>query len=102
VPPSRVLAIGYAEPSYVMTLGTQNLHPPETPVGLPPAPLAEPVVYLFNLEDPASQPAMEIMQAEADESGFCVMTSDPVYGLNYSNGDPVHFVAVRYQNQGCD
>lgn len=102
IPPSRILAVGYAEPSYVMTLGTQNLHPPETPIGLPPAPLAEPVVYLFNLEDPASQPAMDRMQAEADQSGLCVITSDPVYGLNYSNGDPVHFVAVRYQNEGCD
>ena len=33
--PARVLAVGYSEPSYVMTLGTQNLHPPETPMSLP-------------------------------------------------------------------
>ncbi len=94
--PDRILAVGYAEPSYVMTFGTQNLHPPETPIGLPHDDTAYPVVYLLNLEDEASAPALAQMQREADTQGRCITQSEPVYALNYSNGDPVHFIAVRY------
>ena len=111
--PERVLAVGYAEPSYVMTLGTQNLHPPETPTVLPVDPGAYPVVYLINLEDRGRMsgacaasgegcipPATEIrddLLAQAAASGLCVTPSDPVFALNYSNGDPVHFVAYRFE-----
>ena len=115
--PDRVLAVGYAEPSYVMTLGTQNLHSPETPLTLPAAAAAYPVVYLINLEgrgSPASRcaalgeacipPAPQIrddLLAQAAEAELCVTPSDPVYALNYSNGDPVHFVAYRFETDGC-
>lgn len=114
--PDRVLAVGYAEPSYVMTLGTQNLHPPETPTVLPSDAAAYPVVYLVNLEDRGRMsgacealgegciaPAIEIrddLLAQADSAGLCVSQSEPVYALNYSNGDPVHFIAYRFET-GC-
>lgn len=96
VSPQRILALDYAEPSYVMTTGTQNLHPPETPIGLPQAKAAYPVVYLFNMEGDASAPAYGQMAVEAQQMGLCVTQSEQVYALNYSNGDPVNFVAVRY------
>ncbi len=115
--PERVLALGYAEPSYVMTFGTQNLHSPETPMTLPEDKTAYPVVYLINLEgrgSPASRcealgedcipPAPQIrddLLAQAKANALCVSESDPVYALNYSNGDPVHFIAYRF-DAACD
>lgn len=99
-PPARILAIGYAEPSYVMTLGTQNLHPPETPLSLPPA-ATEVIVYLVNLEDPAAPATRDTLLADADQFGYCVSESGPVFALNYSNGDPVHFRALRFDPAAC-
>ncbi|MEL6861995.1 MAG: glycosyltransferase family 39 protein [Pseudomonadota bacterium] len=114
--PERVLAVGYSEPSYVLTMGTQNLHPPETPMTLPADEAAYPVVYLVNLESRGSSPqvcdalgeacipaATEIrddLLEQAGATGLCVTASDPVYALNYSNGDPVNFVAYRFET-GC-
>ena len=116
--PARILAVGYSEPSYVLTLGTQNLHPPETPHVLPTDEADYPVVYLFNLEGTGSSraqcerlgeecipPATEIRDyvlEQANGTGLCVTESKPVYALNYSNGDPVHFVAYRFDaGEGC-
>ena len=100
-PPARILALGYAEPSYVMTLGTQNLHPPETPTDLPADDSAYPVVYLLNLEDPKSIAGGEQIAADAARQNRCVTRSGSVYALNYSNGDPVHFVAIRFEADPC-
>jgi 4-amino-4-deoxy-L-arabinose transferase-like glycosyltransferase len=104
-PPARILALGYAEPSYVLTLGTQNLHPPETPLDLPAAESAYPVVYLVNYEDRKAQPpvAEEVshLMDQADGMGLCVTQSEPYYALNYSNGDPVTFVAIRFDRGDC-
>ena len=116
--PARVLAVGYSEPSYVLTLGTQNLHPPETPLALPNDAEAYPVVYLINLEGTGSSraqcealgedcipPATDIRDGlleQANGASLCVTASDPIYALNYSNGDPVHFVAYRFDTgAGC-
>ena len=99
--PPRILAVGYAEPSYVMTLGTQNLHPPETPIGLPDDAEGNPIVYLINLEDPAGPAAFDQLNQEASAKGYCVRQSTPHYALNYSNGDPVNFVAVRFDAGPC-
>ncbi|MEM9937608.1 MAG: glycosyltransferase family 39 protein [Pseudomonadota bacterium] len=111
--PERILAVGYAEPSYVLSFGTQNLHPPETPMTLPSAATAYPVVYLINLEDtgsperrcellgdaciPSAVDVRDQLLAEAEAMGRCVSQSEPIYTLNYSNGDPVHFVAYRFE-----
>ncbi len=104
-PPARILSLGYAEPSYVLTLGTQNLHPPETPLDLPAAESAYPVVYLVNYEDRKAEPpvAEEVahLMDQADGMGLCVTQSEPYYALNYSNGDPVTFVAIRFDRGDC-
>lgn len=92
VPPAMIQAVGYAEPSYVLTTGTQNLHPPETVVALPEHP---PAVYLINLEDPSGPEAVEELKRQATLAGMCIETSSPHYAVNYSNGDPVHFIALR-------
>ena len=103
--PERVLALGYAEPSYVMTLGTQNLHPPQTPLDLPSDPAAYPVVYLLNFEDrKADEPITDTaarLRAEAKALGVCLTEGNSHYALNYSNGDPVHFRAWRFDWGGC-
>ncbi len=103
--PARVLALGYAEPSYVMTLGTQNLHPPQTPLELPRAPEAYPVVYLINFEDRKANPPMTEqaarLRAQANSLGLCLTEGPSHYGLNYNNGDPVHFRAWRFDWGGC-
>ncbi|MEM9054810.1 MAG: glycosyltransferase family 39 protein [Pseudomonadota bacterium] len=115
--PERILALGYAEPSYVMTLGTQNLHSPETPLTLPEDPAAYPVVYLINMEGRGSPPSRcealgeacippapdirDDLLEQANRTELCVTESDPVYALNYSNGDPVHFLAYRFDTGDC-
>ena len=33
--------------------------------------------------------------------GLCVTESKPYYALNYSNGDPVNFVAMRFERGNC-
>ncbi len=115
--PQRILAVGYAEPSYVLTFGTQNLHPPETPMVLPEDETVYPVVYLVNLEDRGSSaqrcerlgadcipPAKDVLDGlvvQAREQGICYTSSDSVFALNYSNGDPVHFVAFRFGPDAC-
>ncbi|MCA8900939.1 MAG: glycosyltransferase family 39 protein [Hyphomonas sp.] len=105
VPPARILALGYAEPSYVLTLGTQNLHPPETQLDLPSNEDAYPVVYLVNFEDRKAEPPMADEVAhlleQADGMALCVTESRPYYALNYSNGDPVNFVAMRFDRGEC-
>lgn len=103
--PRRVLALGYAEPSYVMTLGTQNLHPPETPLDLPHDPAAYPVVYLLNFEDRKAEPAIIDtaggLRAQAAQLRVCLTEGESHYALNYNNGDPVHFRAWRFDWGGC-
>ena len=103
--PERVLALGYAEPSYVLTLGTQNLHPPQTPLDLPSDAAAYPVVYLLNFEDrKADEPITDTaarLRAEAANLGACLTESRSYYALNYSNGDPVHFRAWRFDWGKC-
>ena len=105
-PPQRILALGYAEPSYVLTLGTQNLHPPETPLDLPTNESAYPVVYLINFEDRKAEPPtteeVAHLRAQAEGMGLCVTESEPYYALNYSNGDPVNFVAMRFDKGPCN
>ena len=103
--PQRILALGYAEPSYILTFGTQNLHPPETPLDLPADPSAYPVVYLVNFEDRKAEPPIveEVasLRAQAESMTLCVTESEPYYALNYSNGDPVNFRAIRFDMGGC-
>ncbi|MCH2458351.1 MAG: glycosyltransferase family 39 protein [Henriciella sp.] len=99
--PDRVLALGYAEPSYVLTLGTQNLHPPETPTELPADDAAYPVVYLVNFEDEGAAADFKAVQKSAEDMGRCGTRSEPYYALNYSNNDPVAFIAVRFE-ASCD
>ena len=103
--PERVLALGYAEPSYVMTLGTQNLHPPQTPLDLPVDSSAYPVVYLLNFEDRKADPAIVDVAASLREQAarldLCLTEGRSLYALNYSNGDPVHFKAWRFDRGRC-
>ncbi len=99
--PDRVQAVGYAEPSYVMTLGTQNLHPPETVVALPEEEDTYPMVFLLNMEEEAGQQALETLTAEAQAQGRCIIQTNPRYALNYSNGDPVAFIGLRFDAEPC-
>lgn len=98
--PDVVQAVGYAEPSFIMTVGTQNLHPPETVVALPVEVSEYPAVFLINIEEQAGTEALAALTVAANEQGRCLMQSAPRYALNYSNGDPVAFVALRI-DQTC-
>ena len=93
--PERVQAIGYAEPSLVFTTGTNTVIPPRTVVALPDDDAAYPIVYLLNIEAEAGVAAQEKLARLARAQGREVSESAPRYALNYSNGDPVAFVAVR-------
>lgn len=102
--PARVLALGYSEPSYVMTLGTQNLHPPQTPLDLPADPAAYPVVYLLNFEERGDVPMTEraaTLRQQGAALSLCLTEGASHYALNYSNGRPVHFRAWRFDWGGC-
>ena len=99
--PSRISAVGFTEPSYVMTFGTQNPHPPETVVALPDDDGAYPVAFLINLEDPAGPPALQSLTEEAGAEGRCMTLSGQHYALNYANNRPMNFVAARFE-KSCD
>ncbi|MEO0466212.1 MAG: glycosyltransferase family 39 protein [Pseudomonadota bacterium] len=95
--PAMIQAVGYSEPSYVMTTGTQNLHPPETVVSLPDDPADYPAVFLINLEHGTGPGALGALRdAGAAMPAVCLEESESHFVLNYSNGDPVHFIAVRF------
>ncbi|MEM8616010.1 MAG: hypothetical protein AAGF20_03645, partial [Pseudomonadota bacterium] len=99
--PDGIQSIGYNEPSYVMSFGTQNLHQPETVVHLPSQDSVYPMVFLMNMEDRGALPAVETLLTKARLQNRCVRRSEPVYSLNYSNGDPVNFVALRFDREPC-
>ncbi|MEL7480621.1 MAG: glycosyltransferase family 39 protein [Pseudomonadota bacterium] len=99
--PSHVAAVGYAEPSFVFTTGTETLIPPNTVVALPDDPAAFPSVWLFNIEDAVGAEAYQALARTAEAAGHCVSESDPYFALNYSNGDPVAFVALRIEDRPC-
>ncbi len=100
-PPQRVQAVGYSEPSYVMRLGTQNIHAPATVVDLPDTAGALPVAYLVDLEHRNGLPALDALRSEAAGLGYCVTESMPHYALNYSNGNPATFIAMRFDPGPC-
>ena len=93
--PEHVQAVGYAEPSLVFTTGTNTVIPPQTVVALPDAETDYPIVYLLNIEDGAGVAAQEKLARLARMQGRQVSQSAPRYALNYSNGDPVAFIAMR-------
>jgi len=99
--PARIQAIGYSEPSYVLSFGTQNLHPPETQIEMPLEDAAYPLVYLVNREDKAAGASVQALMDAASRQSRCVSQSQPVYALNYSNGDPVNFIALRFDADPC-
>ncbi len=92
--PERVQAIGYSEASFAFRVGTQNPHSPKSSLEVPDA-QSLPAAWLINLEDRAGKPALETLRASAAARGLCAQVSASHAALNYSNGDPVDFVAVR-------
>jgi hypothetical protein len=50
---------------------------------------------------PSAPDVRDQLLAEAAARRLCVSQSDNVYALNYSNGDPVNFVAYRFDEAGC-
>ena len=99
-----MLALGYAEPSYVLTLGTQNLHPPQTPLDLPsdPTPIRWSICSTSRTGSQRTDHRHTArLRAEADSLGACLTESPSYYALNYSNGDPAHFRAWRFDWGGC-
>lgn len=100
--PPRISAVGHTEPSYVMTFGTQNPHPPETVVELPEDETAFPVAFLFNLEHEDGRSAIDELYWQAIARGICVTQSGEAYAINYSNNRPAAFVAVRFDTDCPD
>lgn len=99
--PDIVQAVGYAEPSLVFTTGTNTVIPPKTRIVLPESRADYPVVWLLNLEDEAGQAARERLETLARENNRCMRDSNILYALNYSNGDPVAFLARRIEANPC-
>ncbi len=100
--PDHVRSVGYAEPSLVFALGTRTTIPPQTRVELPDDPEAYPLAYLLNTEDEAGAAALADLEGRARLQSRCVRRSPAKYALNYSNGDPVAFVALRIDAGPCD
>ena len=97
-----VQAIGFAEPSFVFTTGTGVKISPYSSTELLPASEEPVMVFLLNLEDrDVSDADIEDIRRQAEAQGRCVTQSAPHYAFNYSNGDPVHFIAVRVDQGGC-
>jgi len=101
-PPVRVQAIGYAEPSFVFTTGTNVSISPNSDSDLPLATEAPVMAWVINLEaEGEGEIALEHIRRQAEQQGRCMRKSQPVYALNYSNGDPVHFIGVRVEDGPC-
>jgi len=96
-----IRAVGYAEPSLVFTTGTDVTIPPYTRLDLPEDRDAYPLTFLFNIEDSVGLDAHKTLLASATASGRCTSESRSFHALNYSNGDPVTFVAVRLDADPC-
>ncbi|MEO0882061.1 MAG: glycosyltransferase family 39 protein [Pseudomonadota bacterium] len=96
-----IRAVGYAEPSFVFTTGTDVTIPPYTVIDLPEDLTAYPVTFLLNLEDAAGVTSRSALVQEAGERRLCTTQSEPVHVLNYSNGDPVTFLALRIDGEPC-
>ena len=99
--PERVQSVGYAEPSMVLEIGTDTTLPPRTIVGLPGEDDTYPIVYILNTEDAAGADALAALIVLSRERNLCARQSEPAYALNYSNGDPVVFVALRIDAAPC-
>ena len=100
--PTEVQALGFAEPSLVFTTGTDVKISPESTSDLPPASEAPLMVYVINLEDKAlGLSSFEAVRTQAHEQGRCLRESKSHYALNYSNGDPVHFIALAVDPGPC-
>lgn len=98
-PPERVRSVGYAEPSLAFTTGTNTTIPPETVMTLQEGNRIEPVTaFLINLESEEGPSTLASLRQEADALGRCVTASRQHPALNYSNGDPVVFVALRIED----
>lgn len=99
IAPERVRAAGYAEPSLVFSTGTATTIPPETVIAVQDGNRIEPVTaFLLNTESPEGAAALASLTAEAARLGRCTSVSAPRPALNYSNGDPVVFVAMRIED----
>ena len=97
--PERVRAVGYAEPSFVFTTGTNTTIPPQTVIAVQDGNRIEPVTaFLINVEDEVGAAAMETLTAEANALGRCTSASSLHPALNYSNGNPVMFIALRIED----
>ncbi|MAK59921.1 MAG: dolichyl-phosphate-mannose--protein mannosyltransferase [Ponticaulis sp.] len=99
--PTLVQAVEYAEPSFVFTTGTDVKISPQSNSNLLPAEDAPVMAWVINLEHEAGQAALSDIRQQAATQERCITESEPRYALNYSNGDPVHFVGVRVDSTPC-
>ncbi len=109
--PERVRAVYYAEPSLPFTTGTDttistNKPADKTVISVRDGERLDPVeAFLIDTEHPGSathdgltgQQVLELLEAEASEMGLCTRSSGRYPAFNYSNGDPVVFVALRIE-----
>lgn len=101
--PSQIHAIGYAEPSFVFTTGTDVKIDPDSSAALPPASEAPVMAYVVNLESKSvAKDTVEAIVAAAKAQDRCVRKSASHYAFNYSNGDPAHFIALRVEKGPCE
>ncbi len=109
--PERVRAVYYAEPSLAFTTGTNttistNKPADKTVLSVRDGERLDPVeAFLIDTEHAGSpthggltgKQVLDLLEAEASEMGLCTRTSGRYPAFNYSNGDPVVFVALRVE-----
>lgn len=100
--PDLIQAYGFAEPSFVFTTGTDVKISPDSNLVLLPASDVPVSAWVLNLEDKlVSADSLRTLRDQAADQGRCVTESSPRYASNYSNGDPVHFIAIRIDAGPC-
>lgn len=100
--PDLIQAYGFAEPSFVFTTGTNVKISPDSSLHLPPVSETPVAVWVLNFEDKiVPKDAIENLLAQADAQNRCLTKSPSRYAANYSNGNPVHFIAVRIDAEPC-
>ena len=100
--PDDIQALGYAEPSFVFTTGTDVKISPESSSDLPPATEVPVIAYVLNTENKAvNETTLQRIRDQAQEQGRCVGESSNHPAYNYADGNPVNFVAVVVDSGPC-
>ena len=92
-----IRSFGYAEPSLVFRTQTETMLPPRSEEKWIDG-LIRGDIFVFNLEDLAARKKRNALSSLSERSDMTLIESPAFQALNYTEGDPVNFIAVKSCN----